>query len=390
MSSINSYFIRLTPLNIFFFGGEKNFGADDDAEPANYLVKSRLFPQQTALLGLIRHCLLLENSNVFDKGSNKISDKKEAAKLIGRKGFRLDKKLDDFGLVRQISPLFIYRNEEQFFSTKWNDEYSMESNPEHKIWLNGTEKTSSLLKKKSTDGKIEAYKDKEGAEELLISQQGNYMYYESSNPNDWKKRNRYVFLPHEQVGILKNRRAKEDSEEENSKEKDGFFKQTFYQLNQGFSFGFHLQLDKQALGIGEFIVNFGGENSNFKMEVCQQEYPSFDTFPSQGLPQDDLPKIVLISDSYVKKTEIEPYCDFILGEAGDFRFLKTSTDTTHFYNLSRNDANKKEARRSKKYRLLKKGTILYIKNGTMKDAVATLADPLFQKIGYNHFTIVNK
>lgn len=65
-----TYLIKLTPLDKFFFGQKKTFGDDN----VNYVVYSSFFPQQTALLGLLRYQVLqIAGEEVFK--NNKIQDK---------------------------------------------------------------------------------------------------------------------------------------------------------------------------------------------------------------------------------------------------------------------------------------------------------------------------
>ncbi len=75
------YLITLTPLEPFFFGGNITFGKFKDKEKSTYLVKSRYFPQQTALLGVIRKEMLIQekflttkrNGEWVDSNANKLT-----------------------------------------------------------------------------------------------------------------------------------------------------------------------------------------------------------------------------------------------------------------------------------------------------------------------------
>ena len=78
------YHIKLRPLDKFFFGGEQNF---DGGKERNYLVHSAYFPQQTALLGLVRHMLLLNDTSVFQNGTIIKGKEKLVEALIGEKSF---------------------------------------------------------------------------------------------------------------------------------------------------------------------------------------------------------------------------------------------------------------------------------------------------------------
>ncbi|MFK1829260.1 type III-B CRISPR module-associated Cmr3 family protein [Bacteroides fragilis] len=53
------YLITLTPMDWFFFGGERTL---DDGKSADYISHSNKFPQQSALLGMIRYQLLKQHN----------------------------------------------------------------------------------------------------------------------------------------------------------------------------------------------------------------------------------------------------------------------------------------------------------------------------------------
>ena len=113
------YKVRLTPHEKFFFGGEKTFG---EGKEANYFVRSNYFPQQTGVLGFVRHQLLIQcnDNNIFK--NNKIQDKDKANELIGKTSFRMDNDFAfNFGKIKSLSPVFISNNQTYFFPS--NKEY---------------------------------------------------------------------------------------------------------------------------------------------------------------------------------------------------------------------------------------------------------------------------
>jgi hypothetical protein len=97
-----SKLIRLTPLNDFFFGGENTFGQDN----TNYYVKSNYFPQQTSLLGMLRYELLKSDPDAFDLARDKVTNKTNAEKLIGTNGFSPQRDVN-YGIIEGISPIFL-------------------------------------------------------------------------------------------------------------------------------------------------------------------------------------------------------------------------------------------------------------------------------------------
>ena len=101
--------IRLRPVNQYYFGGEVSFYSDSEK---NYLVESRLFPQQTAVLGLLRYVLLREKDMLTNQ-QHLFNGKpeKDVEDLIGKKSFDMSEleKEQDFGIIKEISPLFLQR-----------------------------------------------------------------------------------------------------------------------------------------------------------------------------------------------------------------------------------------------------------------------------------------
>jgi len=116
------YLITLKPLEPFFFGGEYTFGADDSRkESSRYSAISTKLPQQTAILGILRKAILIQNGNLtmhkkgewVDSKSKDTDDKnyKDAKELVGTDSFSYHKKIY-LGTIKSISPLFIRENDE--------------------------------------------------------------------------------------------------------------------------------------------------------------------------------------------------------------------------------------------------------------------------------------
>ena len=55
-----SHTILLEPLEPFFFGGSQTFGRLGDENGGSYLARSELFPQQSAVLGMLRKELMIQ------------------------------------------------------------------------------------------------------------------------------------------------------------------------------------------------------------------------------------------------------------------------------------------------------------------------------------------
>lgn len=66
------YIVRLTPVGSYFFGGETTFG---DGKNQNYLVRSCILPQVSAVLGVLRYEILRRN-NLLETGAENDAEKK--------------------------------------------------------------------------------------------------------------------------------------------------------------------------------------------------------------------------------------------------------------------------------------------------------------------------
>lgn len=67
------YIVRLTPVGSYFFGGETTFG---DGKNQNYLVRSCILPQVSAVLGVLRYEILRRN-NLLETGAENDAEKKK-------------------------------------------------------------------------------------------------------------------------------------------------------------------------------------------------------------------------------------------------------------------------------------------------------------------------
>ena len=103
------YTVILEPLAPFFFGGERTFGKRGDERNGSYLARSEYFPQQSALLGMLRRELMIQHGLLTRKirgewGSE--PHKAAAKKLVGGEKFDPDRKeAQDFGTGSGRLPL---------------------------------------------------------------------------------------------------------------------------------------------------------------------------------------------------------------------------------------------------------------------------------------------
>ena len=228
---------QLKPLGEFFFGGEATFGPGDNR---HYFVRSNLLPQQTSLLGLLRHELLKSDPSVFDLVADRIINPAAAAKLVGSQGF--DGITDaPFGIIEGLSPIFLLdQNGTPFFlqarlalkqrERTWLEKKSS-AEPRFRsesLLATASAKTTGyqLMTEKLKKGRLvaESYDGKAEFQEMLVGADGRQV----SLRYDPDEAPEGVFIKIEKTG---NRKDYEGASDES-----GFFKQHMFKLRSGWRF----------------------------------------------------------------------------------------------------------------------------------------------------------
>ena len=144
------YLITLTPMDWFFFGGERTL---DDGKSVDFGGRRIIKTQQSALLGMIRYQLLKEHNllSQFPYTENKPTEKEIMKTLIGEQSFRMtERKAKSLGLgvIKQISPLMLIECKDDtssrsiYFPLPLDDGYKVsfnETSNEDKVFYNGIE-----------------------------------------------------------------------------------------------------------------------------------------------------------------------------------------------------------------------------------------------------------
>lgn len=261
------YLIRLKPLEPYMFGGDQTFGALGDKEGGTYLVNSRQFPQQTALLGMLKKVMMTQAGFLTRKRRGEWVDKQkqsQAAKLVGFEKFdMLSSSIQNLGAIHAISSVFLLKDDKRYIKKVDIDTYPYKNKK-----LDGF------------NGKIDIYDN-------FVSLDGEGKY--ASND---------IFKPIEQTGNKK-------GGEENS-----LFKKTSYLLEDGFSFGFYADVD---FGLRDEIVTLGADRSSFMM-AAKEDASTLDYTDAEGY-------MTLLSDAYIT-IPIKGNCDFAITSEISHRNLK--------------------------------------------------------------------
>ena len=215
------YLVTLSPLEPFLFGGDNTFGKLGDEINGTYLVKSRQFPQQSAILGMLKKEIMTQNNLLTRQLKGEWvepKNKQKAENLVGVEKFDIfSKSIQNFGKIKNISPMFFIKNDEIFIKKVDIDSFDFE------------------------DGVLKGYKTK-------IDIYDNFINITTNEKLTSDK----IFKPIEKT-------ANKKGGEENS-----LFKKTSYLLNDNFKFAFYLDCD---CDLKNSIITLGADRSSFKMEV---------------------------------------------------------------------------------------------------------------------------
>jgi CRISPR-associated protein Cmr3 len=262
------YLIKLKPLKPFFFGGDVTFGKLGDKENGTYLAHSRLFPQQSAILGMLRKEILLQTNLLTTKMKGEWVDKnnyEKAKELVGDESFNIKANyIQDFGVIQNISSIFLIKDNKKFIKKARIGSYK--------------------------DGLLENYNPKEDIFDNFISIDDE----ETLKTED-------IFKPVTQIGIKKT---------VNSEEKDNaFYKKTSYLFQDDFYFAFYLDIDFE---LKSSFVKLGADDSIFKMEIRESK--------EELNYKDDY--LLLLSDAFIT-IPLKGNCEFAITKEISYQNLKT-------------------------------------------------------------------
>lgn len=363
------------------------FGEERDPDRQDYYVASRPWPQQSALLGLLRFLLLQENDLLLSGPGDKWSKDQLADKvhpLIGPTSFtgHTDSR---YGVIQELGPLSIWRKADnaRFFACMDLDkgltaltEKEMQAgrgsqstgpaydfagfDPKKYIGtvLTDLEDNTLPLKDDGTDKHGRKYMDKEG--------EG-------------------VFFKFTTPGVVKTYAGDKERED-----KEGHFYVTeSYAMRRGFGFSFTASFAGAPSGSTmpawtKRIVRFGSDGNPWAIHATKvgSEVEEKENAESKGS------MFLLLTDARVAETLFD-HCRAVVGDVQHFRNQRKSTrkDWAHHATDSVQLGDDQE---QLKYEpsglLLKRGTVLWAKDGKEGNVEGALQEDMaFRTIGYNHW-----
>ncbi len=367
------YLVKMTPLNTYFFGGEKTFSTPDGE--TNYFARSNQWPQQTTVLGLLRYLIGRNVTPEFDPVK------------IGKHSFIANAKDNEFGIITNLSPVFMV-------DSKGN--YLLEAGTDHQT-NKKTKKTERFELKKT---------DQTGLANFGVYGSG-YKGEAEDAPNltfDYKEyltpalRNHHVpdaeliapsdlFTEQTQVGNKKNYEGGTDNE--------AFFKQVFYRLSKGYAFAVVLETN-EVLPFSLEIDTMGADQSLFRIEAKKIDEPDtvFDEIEMENQSMTGIQRIVLLSDAYLEFSVLEK-CKFAVCDTTDFRNIVThavktdkseKTENYHQISLVGKNPSNSAYKSNVKFNLLRRGSVLFTNDA--QNLLKALNNVCFHQIGYNYYQII--
>lgn len=332
------YFVKLKPLNSFYFGSTKEFGNKNE----EYFLKSNIYPQQTAVLGMLRKKILEDNELLLPHNKRDKEHREKEKKFIGEIKESLAE--SSFGMIENISTVQIYVDDIPYIFS-YRDEYEKEDK-----------------KDKFDDEKVLTSK---GEKKLYIYNAKNF---EGKPRNTTKLEKEDILKSTVEVGINSFKRKKSGDEEK------AFFKKeryTFY--NKDGYFGFYIKLDNNAK-LKNGFVQLGDRHSIFFMEVMEKNIENKEYLDNIFTIEN---AIFCLSDFYLEDNDFKKILELSEGNL---------IQNTKFKFISRNEKNEKNT--SVSQNLISRGSIFLLGETNKEEILKILDDSKyknFRKIGLNEY-----
>ena len=331
------YFIKLKPLNPFYFGSTKSF--DDNRVNENYkkpyFLKGNLYPQQTAILGMLRKKILEDNGILVENVKRNNEQKNKEKEYIGK--ITNDLSESTFGKIENISSVQIY----------------IENMPYYYYEDNKEEKKAKFCKEKN-------FTNRNGEKKLLKYNSKNFGEYFKRFENGNQKSKDEVFTEVTEFGIDKQKKEGEDN--------SLFKKQRYLFKEKNIYFGLYVVLKDTDIKNG--FVQLGDKYSIFYLEVEKKE---------KKLEIDENKKnnlILFTSDMYIDQDDLSKLLELSEGmilKNNKFKFI--------------NDDNSKFYKNKRSQNLIKRGSIL-ISNKEILDILKDKKYENYKKVGFNDYKII--
>jgi len=374
--------LKLTPVTPFFFGKENQ---SDLGNKNDYFQLSQEFPQQTTLLGLLRHKILRDNGINLD--AYEFSDTyNQANLLIGDEGFVANNnKLKNYGKINSISPCFIIdeknnylwvRDHELIKNKTANEELCISNNNTHLVWHNSDENADVN------------YLNKHHFSSLLNDTFKNDVIHTANYVGSYKGGNK-INYKEDSFFIMQYRHlCKYDKVAE--------INEVTYNKAKPMSFGFLACIEEDChISCQPDFMSMGKEQSFFKVETQNikenlifepEKLYEFDYYLKiQTLTNSKIIKCTLLSDARISNNDLEKLSKISIMQITNqqrLRYIKRKTGK--FFMGAR------PHKETCAFNLIAKGSVFFIENKHKDDFKVILTNAKdFLQIGYNYMIFNN-
>lgn len=345
------FMVRLTPVGSYFFGGETTFG---NGENQNYLVRSRLMPQVSAVLGVLRYEILRRKGLLETGGADDGRKKEQWPSLIG-KPFDIENPSSSYGIIGGLSPVFIEKKTDGVLFTPCplDEGYDVTFDKTDIVSYSGNE-----CRPQPVIFKRELTENEASSKPFSFKDFDNYQKWIGTNGCILKESD--IFHADDSVGITKNDGAR----------KNAYFEQTQIRLGKDYRFCFLLTTSETFPSDGQnVLVYMGGNRSMLRLEM-EQVPESCDPVELFRKKLHREGRLLILGESFIYAS-VRDKLDFIWGESVVNRYVAN----THRWNGERS---------GKLYHLLSRGSVIYNDETSFPKELTTEENSLC-KVGLNIF-----
>ena len=412
------YLLTLKPVTPYFWGMEQ---VSELGNKRNYYLESALFPQQTAILGMLRYQALAQEGFLSTNGSIN----PDAKELIGKESFNSGN-TDGYGAIQKISSLQIHKGGDNYLFRS-RDYFNLtedKAHPVRKSWLElaglkpgefvqhliPKDHFAQLIYRKNAISPTcvpEPWIEKNEFKELLILDD----HIPAETDIDSSSVQSKFVIDVEKVIQRTGRVGIEKAWEGNTKS-SAYYKQYFRELQEtelitkaqpelkrkmmlaaDWKFTLRLEWDEAKdfkFDPTERLIMMGGEQSVFLLSSEPDNSPEPINNPPAipDLNDGEVYKLLLISDTFISDEEWF-YKQPVLANGSTVRFRNfvSKVDSTKQYYV-RGERKQGFAQSTPSY-LLKRGSVFYfVEKNSLNEAIRLInQESSFKAIGYNDYKI---
>ena len=342
---MSTYFVRMTPLEPFTFGGEKGFrfdskdmenGRNNTANTTYYQTSSEI-PEQTTIIGMLRYLILRQAGQAKEFSEYSNEDRENIARLIGNKSFSFRETEFQMGKLQSVSPVFIVDQEKKTRETSY-----FVRNPLNNLGKDNYRSMRMQTEKVRTSSgllQLPIVDEKEG---YTTKTYLNYGYLNIGSSNQTKS---------EFVGdMFKSELLTGNKKNEKISDEDGFFKrQVIHFSRKDYAFAVFAECEQDALP-QKMIAHMGLKKSAFLVECIPVEKNDLEDRIQKAIKGSDVWYYAL-SDIL---TEGADFDTFSIVFKKQIRNMETNLKGKHFLGAVK--------RSKRQYNLIEAGSVFYEKN----------------------------